>query len=45
MVSENVEKVYCKAVFDDNFRKKWINNFENQDDENEIADVLRKFKA
>ena len=45
MVSENLEKALGRAIFDDNFRKKWLNDFDNQSDDLDIADVRERIKA
>lgn len=45
MVSENLEKALGRSVFDDNFRKKWLDDFDNLSDELDIADVRERIKA
>lgn len=45
MASENVEKALGRAIFDDNFRRKWLSDFDNQSDELDIADVRERIKA
>lgn len=45
MASENLEKALGRAVFDDNFRRKWLGDFDNQSDELDIADVRERIKA
>lgn len=45
MVSENLEKAIGRSIFDDNFRSKWLRDFENQSDELDIADVRERIKA
>lgn len=45
MASENLEKALGRAIFDDNFRRKWLGDFDNQSDELDIADVRERIKA
>jgi hypothetical protein len=45
VASENLEKALGRAIFDDNFRKKWLGDFDNQSDELDIADVRERIKA
>lgn len=45
MVSENLEKALGRSIFDDNFRKKWLDDFDNLSDELDIADVRERIKA
>jgi len=45
VASENLEKALGRAVFDDNFRRKWLGDFDNQSDELDIADVRERIKA
>jgi hypothetical protein len=45
VASENLEKALGRAIFDDNFRRKWLGDFDNQADELDIADVRERIKA
>ncbi|VFJ12929.1 hypothetical protein [Candidatus Nitrosocosmicus franklandus] len=45
MASENLEKALGRSIFDDNFRKKWLDDFDNLSDELDIADVRERIKA
>lgn len=45
MASENLEKAIGRAVLDENFRIKWLKDFEDESDKLDIIDVKERIKA